>query len=162
MTQLITAICVLLLTAFPIAQFGPSSGGGELSPTVVATWEAKAGALELLVLWRGKAGWLMTRPSTAGGNMELFAAGGTTRIHRVSVHGQPLELRVDATNTARIQNQVIPLQGVNVLLIDDVDRPSVRLAGTLWVDPKMPNWSKEDPATAIVRQSTLLMDYVRP
>ena len=64
------------------------------------------------------------------------------------------------TNTARIQEQVIPLQGVNVLLIDEVDSPSVRVAGTLWVNPKMPPFPQQDPVDAIIKQSPVLMDYV--
>jgi hypothetical protein len=46
-------------------------------------------------------------------------------------HGRLLELRIDAkSNTARIQDQVIPLQGSNVVMIDDVDAATVRIAGT--------------------------------
>jgi hypothetical protein len=139
--------------------------GGELSPTVVETVEAHEGTLDLLVLWRGKAGWFNTRPSQAGANQSFIEAGGSDRIHRVSVHGRTLELRVDAkTNTAHIQNQMIPLQGVNVLLIDEVDQTSIRVAGTLWVDPKLLSfnpWSREDPVTAIIKQSPLLTDYVK-
>jgi hypothetical protein len=153
-------ICFLLLAAFPGAQ----SGGGELSPTVVETFEAHEGTLDLLVLWRGKAGWLQLGPSQAGANQSFIGAGGSARIHRVSVHGRPLELRVDTkTNTAHIQDQVIPLQGVNVLLIDEVDQATVRVAGTLWVDPKMSfnPFSREDPVSAIIAQSPLLADYVK-
>lgn len=85
------------------------------------------------MLWRGSPGWLATRPAQSGNN-ELFAALGSDRIHRVSVRGQKLELRVDTkTNTAVIRGLEVPLNGVNVLMIDDVDRPSPSVAGVLWI-----------------------------
>jgi hypothetical protein len=160
MARLIAAICFLLLAAFPIAQAG--GGGGELSPTVVATYEVHGRMLDLLVLWRGKAGWLATRPTQGGSNQSLFSAGGSARTHSVVVHGRSLELRVDTkTNTAHIQEQVIPLQGVNVLLIDDVESPAVRVAGTLWVDPQLQDGLVGDPISALVKQSPILADYLK-
>ena len=74
-----------------------------------ALWPVAAGArtLDLLVLWRGSAGWFETVPSAGDSNQGL-AVGGTERLHRVFVRGRPLELRVDAkTNTARIQDQIL-------------------------------------------------------
>ena len=124
-----------------------------------ALWPVAAGArtLDLLVLWRGSAGWFETVPSAGDSNQGL-AVGGTERLHRVFVRGRPLELRVDAkTNTARIQDQIIPLQGTNVLLIDGVDGQQVRVAGTLYVDPQLD--SLMDPVQQILKQSPLLMEF---
>jgi len=154
------AICVLLVTAFPLAQAVHGlGGGGELSPRVVVTWaghgDGSDSTLDLLVLWRGKAGWLQGGAS--------IGAGGTARIHSVSVQGRQLELRVDnKTNTAHIQDQAIPLQGVNVLLLDDVDSATVRVAGTMWVEPKLADLTKSDPITVLIKESALLTDYLKP
>lgn len=147
-----------------------SSGGGELSPSVVATWEAHGEpqrsapgpasmTLDLLVLWRGKPGWLMTQPSQSGENASLFAGPGfPDRGHQVWVRGRKLELRVDSkTNTAVVEGKEVSLQGVNVVMIDGVDTGKITLA-TLWVEPTL---SATTDLSEVLRQSTTLQDFVK-
>jgi hypothetical protein len=82
---------------------GGSGGGGPLSPTVVATWEAHFEApagqvvtdpfavpliLDLLVLWRGAPGWLDDATLTSG-------AGGSDGAHHIATRGHSLTLRFD-------------------------------------------------------------------
>ena len=159
MKQLTIAL-IVLTTAVASAQLGRMSGGGELSPTTAATWEGHDGMLDLLILWRGAAGWLQTAPSQGGANQSLVEAGGyPMRVHAVSVHGKRLELRVE-NNVARIQDQAIPLQGVNVLMLDNVDGSTIRVAGTTWVDPQLLT-AASDPIATLVARSPLLTDFVR-
>jgi hypothetical protein len=158
MKQLTIAL-IVLTTAVTSAQLKRMSGGGELSPTAVATWEGHDGMLDLLVLWRGSAGWLQTAPATSGANQPLFDVGGypIQRVHAVAARGKRLELRIE-NNIAHIQDQTIPLQGVNVLMLDDVDGAAVKVAGTLMVEPRLP---AGDPIRSIIAQSPLLTDYVK-
>ena len=68
-----------------------------------------------------------------------------------------LELRIDEkTNVAYIQDQVIPLQGLNVLLIDDVDSSAVRIS-TAWIDPMLD--LSRDPVSQLLKQSALLSEF---
>ncbi len=117
--------------------------------------------LDLLVLWRGNPGWLAT-PSAHAGQNRLFAGPGfPDRAHQVWVRGRKLELRVDSkTNRALIQGHEIPLNGVNVVMIDDVDKGKVRITGVMWVDPQFPP-PGESELDAMLKQSRALQDFVR-
>lgn len=44
-----------------------------------------------------------------------------------------------------------------MLLIDGVDGQQVRIAGTLYVDPRLDSFN--EPVTQILKQSTLLMEF---
>lgn len=173
MRVLVSCACVVVIAA-PVHAQRPvdvprASGGGELSPSVVATWEAHgdpqtSGAvsggmtLDLLVLWRGRPRWLDTGPTQAGQNMLFAGPGFPDRVHQVMVHGRRLELRVDSTtNTAVIGNQEIPLQGVNVLMVDGVDSGQLDVQ-TMWVDPAL---SATTDLSEVLRQSPLLEDFVQ-
>jgi hypothetical protein len=150
MKPLTIAALIALLTVCVAAQTKRLSGGGGLSPTVAVTFEGWDGKLDLLVLWRGTVAWL---PSPVEG------PGYPNRVHAVSVQGRRLELRIDENNIAHIQDQSIPLQGANVLMLDDVDG-MVRVAGTLSVDPQL-NLTGSDPIMGIVTNTPVLADFVK-
>ncbi len=77
------------------------------------------------------------------------------------VRGRKLELRVDSnTNVALIQGPEIPLNGVNVVMIDDVDTAKVRITGVMWVDPQFP-LPGESELDAMLKRSPALQDFVR-
>src|SRR5262245_28040379 len=81
------------------------------SPTVVSTFVGHDGALELLVLWRGKPGWFI--PSGPSG------AGGSGRERWVSISYGGLDFAIDfndATRSARLLNTRIALDKTNVVL----------------------------------------------
>ncbi len=147
--KLTIAALIVLTATVASAQAKRMSGGGGLSPTVAATWEAWDGKLDLLVLWRGAAGWTKS--------VAVEGPGYPMRVHAVVVGGRRLELRVE-NNVAYIQDQSIPLQGVNVLMLDDVDQEKARVAGTLMVEPQLS--LRGDPIMAIITSSTLLTDFV--
>src|SRR5262245_35890104 len=105
MPRRITVVLITLLTPFVFAQTqrmgARGGGGGEISPTVVMTFETADGKLELLVLWRGTPGWLQAAPSRGGANQSFIGAGSyPMRSHVVSARGKPLELRIDENNVA--------------------------------------------------------------
>jgi hypothetical protein len=168
MTRAVVCALTVVLSVPGFAQGDPTlSGGGELSPRVVATWEARsipggsllAGpwTLNVLVLWRGKPDWVTTGATQSGS--PLFAGPGSDHTHVVWVRGREVTLRFDpGTKTARLQNQVIPLEGVNVVLVDDVDG-TPRVAGTAWVEPEFP--TDVEPTEALVRRSPLLTEFVQ-
>jgi hypothetical protein len=148
-----------------------ASGSGVVSPAVVATWfthrePAGGWALELLVLWRGTPGWFMAgggSGGSGGGSSPPSAVEGQRgpEVQRLFFGGLRLEVRFDpVTGTAQIQDEVIALQGVNVILVDEVDSArGLRIAGTEWVDPQLP----ESPVQieAVVRRSPELFSFLR-
>jgi hypothetical protein len=164
-TPLCIATLIVVTTAITFAQTNRIGGGGEVSPTVVATFEGWDGKLELLVLWRGAVGWLRAAPSQGGANQLSMGAGSyPMRRHTVTVRGRHLELRIDENNIGHIQDQAIPLQGMNVLMLDDVDSQQVRVVGTLLVDAPFPMQLPVagDPIHTIIEQSAVLRAFVKP
>jgi hypothetical protein len=108
------------------------------SSVALVTWVTRYGhdgvhTLELLVVWRGKAGWFMRagpRTSSSGGSGSFFHS--TSRFGDVE-----LQLTLDsAARTAEVQGQRIDLGDSNVLLVDEVDTADpVKVVGKLHVDP---------------------------
>jgi hypothetical protein len=104
----------------------------------MVTWVTRYGhdgvhTLELLVVWRGKAGWFTRagpRTSSGGGSGSSFYS--TSRFGDVE-----LQLSLDsAARTAEVQGQRIDLGDSNVLLVDEVDTAdSAKVVGKLRVDP---------------------------
>jgi hypothetical protein len=160
---LIVALSSLLAHAQTPSIHFSTSGGGSLSPSVVATWEmtgepgAGSSNLDLLVLWRGKPGWFDER-------VDGIAAGGSDHVHRILSPRGNMELRFDPNGrTVSINGQLITLRGANVLLLDDVDKPGgTRVAGTARGDtPSSRSGPSLDPLTAIMRSSPPLFDFLR-
>jgi hypothetical protein len=145
-----------------------SSGGGELSGSVSATWTAIGPppngpwTLDLLVLWRGTPGWWHT-PGIGSMTASDNPIGGQPRLitQSVAVGGRTLELRFDPqTREARLQSQLVNLGEGNVLLVDDVDHATgPRIVGSVRVDSVFDN--SGNGMDALLRQSPELVDFLR-
>ncbi len=115
----------------------PSAVGGEdqLSPRVLVSWFGKPGshgvaALQLAVVWRGRAGWLASgirgRSTFAMPTRTLRSASGETRTipsHPASseytIGGITFGVEYDpATGTAKVLGRQITLGSDNVILVD--------------------------------------------
>lgn len=155
-----------------------AGGGGPESPSVIATWQAHgandwvgplgsvppaprepAGTLllDLLVLWRGSPGWFDQ-------NHWEIGAGGSDGVHRVVSGGRvpKLELRFDPngdTVTILVEGTAIPLNGANVLLLDNVDF-EIRVFGTVNVTSTLPPLSQGEPIAELIRRSPQLSEFV--
>jgi hypothetical protein len=160
----------LLLTAF-VALAGAqgaaswSSGIGPVTPSIAATWAGRRApgvtdafapaTLDLLVLWRGAAGW---HEKSAGQSVDSGTGSGIEAIHTVWAGSRKLELRVDSTtNTAYFEGQALSLKGVNVLMVDNVTS-SARVAGTAWIDPSFT--LSADFVSTLVKRSPAVAEFV--
>jgi hypothetical protein len=149
------------------------SGGGPLSPSVIATWEAHADSpvegvkgpptgpvkLDLLVLWRG------TEARFAEAE---YSAGGSDHLHRIVLGDRSVELRLEpASGRVILQHTVLTLAGANVLLLDVSNGFSaVAVVGRITVDsllapPPAKGGGVADPMTRILRPSQELRDFLR-
>lgn len=116
----------------------PSPTGSSSQPisnTALLTWvvrydTAETGRVELLVVWRGAAGWYRRGPRSMSGG------GSGSAFHSTNRFGD-LELELDfdsARRTARVQGRQIELHDDNVILVDRVDGgSSVTVTGTLHI-----------------------------
>jgi ketosteroid isomerase-like protein len=128
------AVLAALLLA---AATGVVASGGMtqvVSPVAAATDVSEDGAhLDLLVIWRGQAGWYRGHHSeSAGGSGRTFHSS----VILGSVH---LDVQIDfQSRVATIGGHRLTLGPHNVVLVDDVDTPTSRIAGTLAIDAKLP------------------------
>jgi hypothetical protein len=145
-----------------------SSGGGELSASVSATWTAHGPppngpwTLDLLVLWRGAPGWWQTTGIGLGMGGDMNAANQTRLItHSVPVATRRIELQFNPqTRVARLEGQLFAVGENNVLLIDDVDSATrLRIVGGLRVNPTLREPGQD--VYALVGQSPVLVDFLR-
>jgi hypothetical protein len=127
---------------------GSSSGTGPVSPTVLATSmcvmsEPGVGSLELLVLWRGRAGWYWRNrgqgggvSSGGGGGMEA-PGGREVRTEWISQGGVQLSLKFEPdSRTLWLLDQEVALGHDNVVLVDGVDdADGPRVVGTRRIEP---------------------------
>jgi len=151
------AVGVTLASAIVLAQTPPreqappgvpgdSSTSRIVSPTVVATTMVRildgANSLNLMVLWRGSNGWFM-KPGARGSGGGL--RGGTLSA-RVRYAGIDLLAELDLQPQLDLQPRVVRIQGnpatlkpidANVILVDDVEEPNLRVVATLKIDPTM-------------------------
>jgi hypothetical protein len=142
-----------------------------VSPTVVATWivrrEPQSSAeLELLVLWRGSPGWFMRADSTesSGGVSSGVTGGQNDRgivFEQLSFGGIRLDLEFDrSARAARVQDQEVSVESVNVILVDEVDGATgPQIASSLWVDPLFANEPSE--VEVIIRRNPELYSFLR-
>jgi hypothetical protein len=149
-----------------------SAGSGQVSPSVVATWEAHNQSspnvaqdpasspllMDLLVLWRGNPGWFTGESGS----------GGSDHLHRVSTGNRPLELRFDpARDGIQVGGATFPLKGANVVLLDGAGTPDgVKVVGMLKINPVIPgNPSRDGPAVdqlgTMLRRSQELLRFLR-
>ena len=147
------ASTMLLAQARPSYQAPPgvpmdSSSSRPVSATVVATTMVRtidgASALNLMVLWRGSNGWFLksgARGSGGGGSQR-------TLTERVSYGGLELRAELDLQPRAvRIQGKpatLIPADA-NVILVDGVEGPDLRVVSTLKIDPAMASDRQIEP-----------------
>ena len=145
-----------------------STGGGPVSPTVVATliWRSQppgSAELQLLVLWRGTPGWFMrgSNEQTGSGQAVVDESGPGVVVEQRSYGGTRLDLEFDpAKRAARVQDHEIALGSANVILVDDVDgETGSKIAGSLQVDAQF----RDEPAEieVIIRRNPELYDFLR-
>ena len=147
----------------------PAGGGNRESSAI----------LEVLVLWRGTPGWFL-EPVPGGGSSVSFDGGvsyprpdrdasrpreggvpagrrldSSVRIHQGKVR---LELRFEPESaTVYVQEHPVPLNGDNVVLVDDVDDPAgPRVVGTLRIDPRFAVRCLDEPPYLLDGVETLL------
>lgn len=165
---------VIWLVVFPTAQPQPrpqghSSGGGLVSPSVVATYSARftpalgkpvsvqdrvAQTLDLLVLWRGAPGWF---------DHQDLSVGAGDAAHQVSTKGRSLEVRIDPdSNMISLAGHMLARGSANVLFVDHADGRAT-LAGTSRVQPLLPPALNGpiDIVRTIARRSTEVFEYLR-
>lgn len=122
--------------ASPTPREPTGCGSNIVSATVVATFcghrEGDAEILDLLILWRGRAGWFQrTTPGVTGSRGSRTSAAGAGRDGQVSEYTTYNDVTIgyDADfdrRTAAIEHAAFPLDDVNTVLVDKVDEPSAR------------------------------------
>jgi hypothetical protein len=137
-------------------------GTQVISPTVevsVITERQADGAdhLELLVLWRGAAGWFL-RP----GSMTAGRGTAAGRSHLTIQRGD-LQLTLDydrATRVVTIQGKPFTLGTDNVVFVDAVDVPGgAKVAGTMRVPRAMPGSAGQ--IGLVLKESREIMSFLR-
>ena len=125
------------------AGFGATTGSLPVSPSVMATVMTSVdadgnGTLDLLVLWRGGAGWFKGDGSasgaggTAGGDRAGGASRPDVRTAWLSQGGVNLTVRFDpSSRKVWIQDVEMDLDESNVVLVDLVDQSGGPLVRTL-------------------------------
>jgi len=176
MTAGATKWCACALTLLAAATQGelprdPTSCGTNIvSATVVASYcSHRAGnedAVDLMILWRGRAGWFqrgLTGQFGAGGTRTL----GHDRAGLISEHRVYDDIRIafsadfDA-GTVMIDEASVPirLENVNAVLVDGVDRGDRRhIAQTLRIAPRVPLGG--DPNLRLIRGSRTLLRFLQ-
>jgi len=159
---------VAALVPFGQSRDATGCGSNIVSPTVVATFCGHRlngdEMLDLLILWRGKPGWFLRGAGGAsgGGGSNRFGAGTKGHIAQHSTYGE-VTISFDAdfdANTAVIGDAPVALDGVNTVLVDDVDAPgSRRISATRWTEPRLPLVG--DVHLALARRSRELLNYLQ-
>jgi hypothetical protein len=142
----VTVASAMVFAQAPQSQGSPpgvpmdSSTSRMVSPTVVATAMVRTldgvNSLNLMVLWRGSNGWFVkpgARGAGGGGNQRTLNA-------RVRYAGLDLLAELDLQpRAARIQSNPVTLKPIdaNVILVDEVEGPSLKVVATLKIDPAM-------------------------
>ena len=123
-----------------------------VSATVVATFcghhDGDHEMLDLMILWRGSPGWFQRRElgSTGGGGSRMGGSsvmGGATKgqVSAFQTYGvTEIAYRADFDAPAvTIGDDLIPLEQVNIVLMDQVDQPGARrMAGTRQIPAALP------------------------
>ncbi len=151
-----------------------SAGSRVISAAVAATWitqrgQAGVGELELLVLWRGRAGWFLKGKHdgrSGSSTWEKTAAEGASGSReivdqQVFLGGLTLNLRFDRrVQTAWVQDIEVSLQNANVILVDRVDsKEGLTVVGTRWIDPQISGMPAR--IEQVLRRSSELVAFLR-
>ena len=125
-----------------------SSTSRPVSATVVATTMVRtidgASALDLMVLWRGSNGWFLKSGARGSGGRGTQQ----TRSARATFAGLDLLAELDLWPRAvRIQGKPATLKpaDANVILVDGVEGPDLRVVSTLKIDPAMTSDRQIEP-----------------
>jgi hypothetical protein len=139
-----------------------------VSSTVVATFCGHRldsdEMLDLLILWRGNPGWFQRRESgsAGGGGSSQFGAGTKGHVSQYSMYGD-VTISFDAdfdANVVKVGDMLVPLNGVNTVLVDGIDEPERRrISATRWTEPRLPLLG--DLNVVLVQRSRELLDYLR-
>jgi hypothetical protein len=105
--------------------------------------------LDLLVLWRWPGQAPELSQSAVGGEVS-----GADNVHRIVVADRDLHVRFDPhAGTARVGNgPVVRLNGANVLMLE-VGKADVTVAGTAMVDPRYSSDPGNDPMATLIARS---------
>ena len=144
---------------------GTASATQPASSAAVVTWVTRYGhdgvhTLELLVVWRGHAGWFTRagpRASSGGGSGSSFHS--TSRFGDVE-----LQFRLDsALHAAEIQGQHIDLGDSNGVLVDGVGSADrVRVVAKLRVDPEIVLLNDRNPdIDAVLMRSADIVSFLQ-
>ncbi len=142
----------MLVATMMMAQVAPGAGSTSaslpVSPSAMATFICRVdpgggGALELLILWRGRPGWISgdgqsRGGSGSGGGGSIGGRGGpVTRTEWLTQGGVSLHVQFEPqAGRLWIQDREVPLNGGNAVMVDDVDSPGgPRVVSTLRIDP---------------------------
>ena len=146
----------------PSGAFGDSSSSVPVSATVYATTlvtNVDGGrSLNLLVLWRGTADWFVKGGSGGGGG-----GGGSTSVVRAVVRRGGLDLNVELQRQprlVRIQSKEVSLQpaDANVILVDQVDAPELKVAATFRIQPTM---TDDRDLVPLLKQSPEIVKFLQ-
>ena len=142
-----------------------SSATRVISPVALVSWVARYGsdggqALDLVVIWRGAAGWF------AKGAGNGVSSGGNNDSFHSTIHYGGLELQLEFQPKARvatIQGKNVEMRDDNVILVDDVDHANgMTIIRTLRVDPELPRADNGYPRIeAVLRRSPEILDFLR-
>lgn len=122
----------------------PSCQYNIVSSTVVAAHcshrEGDNELVDLLIAWRGQPGWFGDGAS-GGGGTRRFGAGTKGRVSQSAIYND-VTLAFDAdfdAGAVTISDLTVRLKGLNVILIDQVERADTKpRPATLWIEPRLP------------------------
>jgi len=165
-----TVASAIVLAQAPRSQGPPpgvpmgSSTSRMVSATVVATSMVRtldgASSLNLMVLWRGSNGWFLKPGARGSGGGGRGGSEGTLSA-RVRYAGIDLFVELDLQPRAvRIQGNPATLKptDANVILVDDVEGPSLRVVSTLKIDPAMTTDQQIEP---LLKRSSEIMKFLQ-
>ncbi len=168
-----------LVAALMWSQVAPGSGGTSssmpVSTSVMATIMTRfddngRGELELLVLWRGRPGWMKSGggdssgASGSGGGGAMGSRGAPmTRTAWLTQGGVNLHVRFEPQlGKLWIQDREVALNNDNAVLVDDVDSATgPRVIRTLRIDPSFVADRPPVRPQEFIRRSPELVEFLR-
>lgn len=161
----------VLVATVPLTGQRPGSTGCQsdiVSATVVATScthvERETHMLDVLILWRGRAGWFQAAGGAGAGSggSSTQSRGSKGQVARYMRYGDvtvAFSADFDA-HTVTIDDSAIRLDAINTVLVDGVDTPGRRIIiGTTRVDPVLP--LAADTNLALAQRSRDVRDYLQ-
>jgi hypothetical protein len=155
----IAAAAIASAQSPPPTSSNGQSGARFLSASVYGSWfthreSSGATILDLLVLWRGTPGWW-----AEGRGQDSSSGGGSLRTAQTEhVGGRALRIAFERpVHVAHIQDIDLPLDGANVVMVDDVDAATPRFTKVA-VGPAM---AAVTGISAVIRRSPELQTFLR-